>query len=63
MTTQSQLIDDPIDEPSQVSVTIGRIEVVTPAPQQPAAPPAPTPADPVHLTLSDYMARRRPYEQ
>lgn len=54
----------PVEENTEVNVTIGRIEVSTPGPQQPAPPAARVPPPPpVHLTLSDYMARRNPHEQ
>ena len=60
--SRSRHLDAPIDQPTQVTVTIGRIEVLGPTPKEPVAPPPP-PADSVHLTLGEYMARRRPGEQ
>lgn len=56
--------DTPAHEPAEVRVTIGRIEVLAPPPHQPVSPTAPSPpAQPVHLTLSDYIGRKRPHER
>ena len=54
----------PGDVLPDVTVTIGRIDVTTPPPVQPATPAPPaSPLPPAHMSLSDYMARKRPYEQ
>jgi len=54
----------PADQPTEVNVTIGRVEVLAPPPSQPTFLPSRSqPASSVHLTLTDYMARKKPHEQ